>query len=259
MLFRSFLSLCHPKATNVEALSKNRLKWIRSLQLKKNRDAEGLFVVEGEKMVLEVTQKHLSDNLVELIVLKDHVDLIPENLFEKTKIASVQEMEQISSLRTPNKMLAVVRIPAMMEPETVRTIVLDGVQDPGNMGTILRLADWFGISQLICSPDTVDCFNSKVVQASMGAIFRVRVYYLDLTTYLKHVNQPIFGALLEGKPYRTVEYPENAILIMGNEGKGIRPENIPLIQTAVTIPKFGEAESLNVAAATAILLAEMVK
>lgn len=259
MLFRSFLSLCHPKATNVEALSKNRLKWIRSLQLKKNRDAAGLFVVEGEKMVLEVLQEPFAESVVEVVSLKEHTNLIPKSQQGITKTASVQEMEQISALRTPNKLLAVVRIPKLSEPQAVRTIVLDGVQDPGNMGTILRLADWFGISQLVCSLDTVDCFNSKVVQASMGAIFRIKVHYVELPTYLKHVNQPIFGALLEGKPYRTVEYPENAILIMGNEGKGIRPENIPLIQTAVTIPKFGEAESLNVAAATAILLAEMVK
>lgn len=243
----------------MEALSKNRLKWIRSLQLKKNRDAEGLFVVEGEKMVLEVMQAPFAESLLEVVALKEHADLIPESLKGIAKTASVQEMEQISALRTPNKLLAVVRIPKLSEPQPVRTIVLDGVQDPGNMGTILRLADWFGIAQLVCSTDTVDCFNSKVVQASMGAIFRVRVHYVDLPTYLKQANQPIYGALLDGKHYRSVDYADDAILIMGNEGKGIRPENLPLIQTAVTIPKFGEAESLNVATATAILLAEMVR
>jgi TrmH family RNA methyltransferase len=243
----------------VEALSKNRLKWIRSLQLKKNRDAEGMFVVEGEKMVLEVLQAPFAESVVEVVALKDYASLIPERLQGITKTASVQEMDQISALRTPNKLLAVVKSPQNTTPEQVRTIVLDGVQDPGNMGTILRLADWFGIKHLVCSKDTVDCFNSKVVQASMGAIFRVHVHYLDLEVYLKETTQPIYGALLNGKHYRDVAYAENGILIMGNEGKGIRPEILPLIQTAVTIPKFGEAESLNVATATAILLAEMVQ
>lgn len=243
----------------MEALSKNRLKWIRSLQLKKNRDSEGVFVVEGEKMVLEVVQPDCASSLIEIVALQEFVHLIPSSLAAITRIASIQEMEQLSTLRTPNKLLAVVKSPQNSSPQQVRTIVLDGVQDPGNMGTILRLADWFGIKQLVCSKDTVDCFNSKVVQASMGAIFRVHVYYVELETYLKETTQPIYGALLNGKNYREVAYAENSILIMGNEGKGIRPEILPLIQTAVTIPKFGEAESLNVATATAILLAEMVQ
>ena len=243
----------------MEALSKNRLKWIRSLQLKKNRDAEGVFVVEGEKMVLEVVQPAFASSVIEIIALKEYTNLIPEALVSLTRTASPQEMEQLSALRTPNKLLAVVKSPQNTSPEQVRTIVLDGVQDPGNMGTILRLADWFGIKQLVCSKDTVDCFNSKVVQASMGAIFRVHVHYTNLEAYLKNTEQPIYGALLNGKHYREVAYAENGILIMGNEGKGIRPEILPLIQTAVTIPKFGEAESLNVATATAILLAEMVQ
>ncbi len=243
----------------MEVLSKNRLKWIRSLQLKKNRDAAGVFVVEGEKMVLEVVQPAFASSVTEIIALKEYTDLIPEALYSITRTASLQEMEQLSTLRTPNKLLAVVKTPQNIAPEQVRTIVLDGVQDPGNMGTILRLADWFGIKQLVCSKDTVDCFNSKVVQASMGAIFRVHVHYVELENYLKETTQPIYGALLNGKHYRDIAYTENSILIMGNEGKGIRPEILPLIQTAVTIPKFGEAESLNVATATAILLAEMVQ
>ncbi len=243
-------------------ITKNQIKYYASLQKKKSREEEGVFLIEGHRSVLELFQSRLE---LKAVIATDAWLSQNEHLLPKSTdciIAPQVDLERISSLQTPPQVIACAALPRMGQlpiPSGRLILALDTVQDPGNMGTILRLADWFGISQLICSPDTVDCFNSKVVQASMGAIFRVRVYYLDLTTYLKHVNQPIFGALLEGKPYRTVEYPENAILIMGNEGKGIRPENIPLIQTAVTIPKFGEAESLNVAAATAILLAEMVK
>ncbi|WP_300359306.1 RNA methyltransferase [Fluviicola sp.] len=170
-----------------------------------------------------------------------------------------KELEQISELKTPNKCIAIFRRPDTVLLSDQFTIVLDGIQDPGNLGTILRLADWFGVKQLVCSKDTVDCYNPKVIQSSMGAIYRVIVHYTDLASYLRNSPQQKYGAMLNGKNYKETDYAENAILIMGNEGKGVRPEIEALIDFPVTIPRFGEAESLNVATATAILLAEIIR
>lgn len=242
----------------MENLSKAKLKWIRSLQQKKYRDEEGVFVVEGEKMVLEGLN-HFADKLVCIVAITAASELIPSEFHANGFTTTEKELEQISTLKTPNKLLAVFRRPVANSNENKMGIALDGVQDPGNMGTILRLADWFGISQIICSEDTVDCFNPKVVQSSMGAIFRINVIYTNLEAFLQESTQPTYAAMLNGKHYKEVNYPENALLVMGNEGKGIRPEIHAQIQQDITIPKFGEAESLNVATATAILLAEIVK
>lgn len=242
----------------MEALSKGKQKWIRSLQLKKNRDEASLFVVEGEKSVLEglsVFAAHLEI----VVALESFVQQIPDQFISKTFTISTKDLEQISELRTPNKCIAVFKRPESELLSGALTIALDGIQDPGNMGTILRLADWFGVKQLVCSKDTVDCYNSKVIQASMGAIYRVAVHYTDLASYLSGTAQPKYGAMLNGKNYKSLEYPKDAILIMGNEGKGVRPEVEKRIDFPVTIPRFGEAESLNVATATAILLAEIIQ
>lgn len=240
----------------VESLSKAKQKWVRSLQQKKTREELGLFVVEGEKMVLEGLQL-FSSNLELLIVVKQAQELIPKELVHKAFIVSQSELEQISELKTPNKLLAVFKRPQFRVESTGKILVLDGVQDPGNMGTIMRVADWFGIKQLICSNDTVNIYNSKVVQATMGAIFRVNVAYTDLQAYLKESKLPKYAALLNGQNYKTINFPEHLILIMGNEGKGIRPEILPYIDHPITIPRIGEAESLNVSTATAILVAEI--
>lgn len=242
----------------MEPLSKAKQKWIRSLQLKKNRDLESLFVVEGEKSVLEGLSV-FAVHLEMLVSLETFVEQIPHQFHTVTFTVTAKELEQISELKTPNKCLAVFRRPETALLTDRFTIVLDGIQDPGNMGTILRLADWFGVKQLVCSKDTVDCYNPKVIQSSMGAIYRIPVHYTDLVTYLEQTPQPKFAAMLNGKPYKEVAYPENGILIMGNEGKGVRPEILDLTDIPVTIPRFGEAESLNVATATAILLAEMIR
>ena len=242
----------------MEALSKVKQKWIRSLQLKKNRDQALLFVVEGEKSVLEGLSVFAS-NLEILVSLDSFVSQIPDQFRSKTFIVTTKDLEQISELKTPNKCIAVFRRPDSSLLADQFTIVLDGIQDPGNMGTILRLADWFGVKQLVCSKDTVDCYNSKVIQSSMGAIYRIPVHYTDLEAYLNGTKQQKFGAMLNGKNYNEADYPKDAILIMGNEGKGVRPEIESLIDIPVTIPRFGEAESLNVATATAILLAEIIQ
>lgn len=241
----------------MEALSKAKQKWIRSLQQKKNRDLESLFVVEGEKSVLEGILA-LSSHLEILVTLESFASQIPSQFYSSTFTVTTKELEQISDLKTPNKCLAVFRRPETSLLPNVLSIALDGIQDPGNMGTILRLADWFGVKQLICSKDTVDCYNSKVIQSSMGAIYRIPVHYVDLAGFLQNSPQQKFGAMLNGKNYKEVDYPQDAILIMGNEGKGVRPEIEALFDVPVTIPRFGEAESLNVATATAILLAEIV-
>ncbi len=242
----------------MEALSKAKQKWIRSLQLKKNRDQALLFVVEGEKSVLEGLSAFASH--LELVVSLDSFALqIPSQFHSKTFTVTTKELEQISELKTPNKCIAVFNRPDVPLLNNQFTIVLDGIQDPGNMGTILRLADWFGVKQLVCSRDTVDCYNSKVIQSSMGAIYRIPVHYTDLASYLKEASQKKYGAMLNGVNYKGIAYPKDAILIMGNEGKGVRPEIESLIDFPVTIPRFGEAESLNVATATAILLAEIIQ
>lgn len=242
----------------VESISKAKVKWIRSLQQKKNRENEGVFVVEGEKMVLEgLTVPALE--LICLVVQKDAAGLVSEYRTAPLFSATTTEMEQISGLKTPNKLLAVFRRPHSAETKKGFTLALDGVQDPGNMGTILRLADWFGIHTIVCSHDTVDCYNPKVIQASMGAIFRIGVQYTDLKAFLENAAVPVYGALLDGETYSEIRYDANGILLMGNEGNGISEALLPLITQAVTIPRIGRAESLNVATATAILLAEIVR
>lgn len=242
----------------MEALSKAKQKWIRSLQLKKNRDQEMLFVVEGEKSVLEGLSAFAS-HLEMIVSLETFYSQIPSQFHSKTFTVTTKELAQISELKTPNKCMAVFNRPDTALLTDQFTIVLDGIQDPGNMGTILRLADWFGVKQLVCSKDTVDCYNSKVIQASMGAIYRIPVHYTDLADYLKNSPQHKYGAMLNGKNYKSIDYRKDGVLIMGNEGKGVRPEIEALIDFPVTIPRFGEAESLNVATATAILLAEIIQ
>lgn len=239
----------------MEKLSKERQKWIRSLQLKKNRDEEAVFVVEGEKSVLEGLQI-FKQNLIELVSTENFIDLIPTSFHSNLKIASEKELEGISDLRTPNKFLAVFKKTNRTISFDESSIILDGIQDPGNLGTILRLADWFGINQIICSKDTVDCYNPKVVQASMGAIFRISVHYTDLSDFIPKYDSPIYAAFLNGENYKSIAKPKQFALLMGNEGKGIRPEIELLVENRVTIPRIGEAESLNVSTATAILLAE---
>lgn len=242
----------------LETISKAKIKWIRSLRQKKQRETEGVFIVEGEKMVLEGLDC-FAQNLVFLVSTKEAEMLIPSSFLDKSVVASAKDFEQISAFKQPNKLIAVFNLPTATSILPIRSIVLDGVQDPGNMGTILRLADWYGISQLICSEDTVDCFNEKVVQASMGAIYRVQVKYTDLEQFLSTTEQHKYGALLNGDNYKKTTYTNDCLLVMGNEGKGIRPEIEALIDKRVTIPKYGNAESLNVSTATAILLAQIIE
>lgn len=232
-----------------EHLSKAQVKWVRSLQQKKNRDAEGVFVAEGEKCVNDLR------DAFELLLLAS-----PQN-------ASRMEIEQMSSLRNPQGTIAVFRKREETDIDTQQLLVaLDGVQDPGNLGTIIRTCDWFGIHDILCSKDTADCYNPKVVQATMGALARVRVHYVDLPSVLANLSKqgiPLYGTLLDGKNiYDTNAIPDKQIgvIIMGNEGNGISPEIRKLISHPLFIPSYPAdtptSESLNVGIATAIVLAE---
>jgi len=173
-------------------------------------------------------------------------------------------MQKISSLKTPQEISALVKTPSWPQLNNAHlkqkfSIVLDGLQDPGNMGTIIRTADWFGIKNIICSSDTVDVYNPKVVQASMGSLSRVNVHYANLNTFLPSIGIPVFGAVLNGGSIYKTDFGHEGLIVMGNEGNGIRPQVEALIGKAVTIPRIGNAESLNVAIAAALFCSEICR
>lgn len=232
-------------------LSINQKKYLNSLKQKKYRNQYSSFIVEGEKMVNELVA---SDFEIESIYGIEDLISYP-SIIE----ISEKELASLSLLKTPNKYLAVAKQKKVhnIVPNGL-TIVLDNIQDPGNLGTIIRIADWFGISSIVCSPTCVDLYNPKVVQATMGSLFRVDVVYSDLKLFLtENKDSNIYGALLGGgNVYQTTIQKDDAILIMGNESKGISAELIPFINHKIAIPQFGGAESLNVAIATAILCSE---
>lgn len=241
----------------MDNVSKNKIKEIKSLQQKKFRDEFGLFVIEGVKMVEEAIRA-IPNSIQCLVHTADYV--VAENHPFPVYLADSKSLGQCSSLQTPNKVLIVVKQFQPLSKNAPITLVLDGIQDPGNMGTILRLADWFGVQQLICSTDTVDIYNPKVVQASMGAILRIPVNYCNLPEYFKNSTSKVYGALLEGENiYKEELTKENTIILMGNEGKGISDDLQRFITHPITIPKFGEAESLNVSIATGIILSEFFR
>jgi TrmH family RNA methyltransferase len=177
---------------------------------------------------------------------------------------SVTELEKISSLKTPQEVLALIKTPnwPALQHDQLKgkfSLVLDGIQDPGNMGTIIRIADWFGINNIICSDDTVDAYNPKVVQACMGSLARVKVHYIPLVDFLTKIKLPVFGALLDGENIYDTDFGKEGLVIMGNEGNGLRPEIAKLVSKAITIPRIGKAESLNVAIATALFCSEITR
>ena len=235
------------------SLSKNYIKLITSLSQKKYRQKHKLFVVEGVKVV----QEFLNSSYELDIVFSSDTNFSSTNKFIKV---TDQELKKISSLKNPNKVLAIFKIPNQINPIMGGLILaLDSINDPGNLGTIIRLCDWFGIEQLVCSNETVDCFNSKVVQASMGSLTRVVVSYLDLKKYLQNASVPIFVADMDGLDVYKTKLPDSALLVLGNEANGISDEIKQLVTTKITIPRFGtiqQTESLNVATASAILLSE---
>lgn len=243
-------------------LSKSRIKYIQTLGQKKFRQQEGCFIAEGPKIVAELLEAR-SSSVVEVFALEDWIDE-SKALIGKAActVITVQELEKISQLSTPNRVLALVR---QFDPSPVmRTkgriiLALDGIRDPGNMGTILRTADWFGIGQVVCSEDSAEQYNPKVVQASMGSIARVNVWYTRLAPWLAlQKDNRIYAAVLEGTGMSEMMKPAEGILLIGNESKGISPELLALATDKITIPRKGKAESLNAAVATGIILSHLV-
>lgn len=236
-------------------VSKNQIKLITSLQQKKYRKQEQLFFAEGVKVVQELL--HSNFELQDLFTTKQDFLTVPKN---KVHAISEVELKKISALTTPNTCLAVFKIPKVKEMvEKGLIVVLDDVRDPGNLGTIIRLCDWFGIETLFCSEESVDIYNPKVVQATMGSISRVNVVYGNLETFLSQTKLPVFGTFMDGNNIYQEELPKEGIIIMGNEANGISTSVEKLVSERIAIPRFGNlqvTESLNVATATAIILSE---
>ncbi|MEO9512778.1 MAG: RNA methyltransferase [Flavobacteriaceae bacterium] len=235
-------------------VTKNQIKLVVSLQQKKYRTKHGLFVVEGKKVVNELLESGFKP-------FKLFVDTVQEkNDFSDAELVSTSELKQMSSLSNANGILGVFRIFDIAKIENTDWMVaLDVVRDPGNLGTIIRLCDWFGINQLVCSLDTVDCYNPKVLQATMGSIARVNIVYTDLEEFLTNADTPVYGAFMDGDVVYDKKLPKSGILVMGNEANGISAEINSKIKNRIAIPQFGSAttESLNVATATGILLNEI--
>jgi TrmH family RNA methyltransferase len=238
-------------------ISKNEIKYIQSLFQKKTRDKDGLFIAEGIKLVNELLQ---SDIVVRKIFATEEW-ITDHKQHPNTIKVQPEELKKISTQSTPNQVLAIVEKKKFITEPILKnkiTLMLDGIQDPGNFGTIIRIADWFGINQVIASTDSADLYNSKVIQSTMGSFMRVNVWYKDLITWLAKASIAVYGALLNGTNIYHVKPIKEGLLVIGNESKGIRENLFPFIQHAVTIPKKGAAESLNAAVATGIILSRLV-
>jgi len=247
-------------------LSKNKIKLIRSLDQKKNRLATGLFIAEGKKLVLDLLQSDFAVSEV-YCTSKSAAEITSYKPDLNIEIADKEELTRISFLKTVPEIIALCRIPhsEICWDEICKnlTLVLDEIQDPGNLGTIVRLADWFGIKNVICSENCADIYNPKVVQATMGAFTRVKIHYVSLTGFLEKAKQlsiPVYGAFLEGENLYHCELTENGLIVMGNEGNGISEIIAKSISRKINIPSFppGDltSESLNVAVATSVICAE---
>lgn len=241
-------------------LSKSKLKYVQSLKLKKKRDSLQRFVVEGEKMVKELLNSDFE--VEEVFVLNDWTDNIPTHYAKAINIVTLPELKKLSFLSTPNKVMAIVTQPNYIinykKINKTFSLYLDGIRDPGNMGTILRIADWFGISAVFCSIDCVDIYNPKVIQASMGAFLRVKTSIVLFENLKKEVGDiPIYGATMAGENVFKSSLSKEGILVIGNEGAGISAAILQELTHAISIPRHqqGGAESLNAAIATGILCA----
>jgi len=240
-------------------ISKNELKYIQSLCHKKQRNESGLFVAEGPKIVDELLTGGYTVKKIFALPDWKPAHALPKGL-DITEVTEV-ELERMSSLQTPNNVLAVAeqRTPSAFTYKGKVTLMLDGIQDPGNLGTIIRIADWFGITQVVCSNDTAELYNPKVIQSTMGSFVRVDVLYADIAeAVIAAAKVPVYGALLDGKSLYTMEPVKEGIILIGNEGRGIREQHQPLVTQPVTIPRIGGAESLNAAVATGIIVSHLI-
>ena len=238
-------------------LSKNQVKLIQKLHQKKYRNELNLFIVEGKKSISEFLQAGYTPQL--LIATEAFTASVPQHLITPV---SKDELRKVSALQNPDEGLAVFEQPkhkGILQEGVI--VALDNVQDPGNLGTIIRLCDWFGVETLLCNTQTADCYNPKVVQASMGSLTRVAVHYLDLAAFLTTTALPVYTMDLEGENLYTAAFPKDCILILGNEANGISAEVRALSNEVITIPRFSKhqrTESLNVAMAGAIILSEVM-
>jgi TrmH family RNA methyltransferase len=236
-------------------VTKNQIKLISSLHQKKFRQANELFIAEGVKVIQE-----LLDAEFELEHIYATTPMFDGLSAAKFSLISADELKKISALTVPNNCLAIFKIPRSKSFDIKGLVVaLDSIRNPGNLGTILRICDWFGIRQIICSPDTVDIYNPKVIQATMGSIARVNCLYTELLPILESANLPIFGTYMDGANIYKMDLPENGIIVMGNEANGISTAIENIVTSRIAIPRFGDlqkTESLNVATATALILSE---
>jgi RNA methyltransferase, TrmH family len=236
-------------------LSKTQAKYIQSLFHKKFRDEHGRFIVEGPKMVSEAIL-HAPQDIEQIYALSSWITEMDVSNIPITEVPAF-EMEKISSLSTASPALAILRKPVQQRPAPVNgiTLVLDTIQDPGNLGTIIRTAEWFGVQQIICSEGTADCYNPKVIQSTMGSIFRMPVFYEDIMEWVGQLKDiPVLAASLDGKPMKPGRPGKDLVVVIGNESAGIRPALQAMATHRWLIPRHGEAESLNAAVATGIML-----
>ncbi len=258
---------CCEKIKYRTMLSKNKIKFINSLRLKKFRDINSMFIAEGNKLVNEIISSELTIHFL-IYTNKWGGHLKASNNIKELIETDETGIKKISQLKTPPNVIAVVQFPeysfSISEISSQLSLVLDDIQDPGNLGTIIRLANWFGIENIICSKNTVDMFNPKVVQASMGALLRVKLHYLDLLNFFKDIQSnsdiPIYGTYMNGENIYKSQLSDKGIIVMGNEGNGISSGIEPFITNKIAILNFitgqQEPESLNVAVATGIILSE---
>ncbi len=238
-------------------LSKARAKFIKSLQVKKYRQSEQRFVVEGAKSVLELLA---SDFITETVVatqeFMDHSKLLLSDFSGELIEEKESTLASVGEFKTNNSALAIARMKPNLPLEVNEhefAVMLDDIRDPGNLGTIIRTADWYGISKIIASNDTTEFYNPKVIHASMGSFTRVQVYYTDLAGFLKQATVPILGTFMDGASIHEVDFGTGGIIVIGNEAQGISTAVEKRVTRRVTIPRFGKAESLNAAVATAII------
>lgn len=243
-------------------LGKSQAKYIQSLGQKKVRDEEGVFVAEGPKIIAELLAS-VDANIFQLYALRDWITANRDDC-NGIEIIEIDEndLTKISQMATPNKVLAIVKKQEVTDHFSVKgtvSIVLDTIQDPGNLGTIIRIADWFDIRQIICSKDCADMYNPKVVQSTMGSIIRVKMMYTDIASWLEEQKDVfIYAAALEGQNVTAMKKINEGLIVIGNESKGISPEIFELVDVKITIPQKGRAESLNAAVATGIILSHIV-
>ena len=237
-------------------INKNELKYIQSFAHKKHWAEESVFMIEGQKMMEELMASDWQ--IRQAYATKEWIEGQPFKPHYVTEVADF-ELDKMTQLQKANQVIALVekkQINTSLNLKGKLTLLLDGIQDPGNLGNIIRTVDWFGLDQIIVSADTASCYNPKVVQSTMGSILRVEVIITDLAELIQSSKMPIYGAVLEGKSIQTTELAKEGLLLIGNESKGIRSPILSMITHPITIPKYGAAESLNAAVATGIILAK---